>query len=105
MFKSRYLTVRISPTKGGIQFQPNWDCVPPDTCFCTDGCTYCSGDCTNCTATCRGPDSAGAILIDPEGQVEMMLDLKGLQAIVQNIELEAEKVQKKAVRARKTKRR
>jgi hypothetical protein len=104
MFKSRYLTVRISPTKGGFQFHPNWgDCLEPSECICTDGCSNCSGDCTGCTATCKGPDSTGAIVVDRGGEVEMMLDLKGLKAVVAKIE-KAETVQKSA-RTKKSKRR
>jgi hypothetical protein len=103
MFKFRYLTVRLSPTKGGFQLHPNWgDCLEPTDCICTDGCSQCSGDCTGCTATCKGPDSAGAILVDREGEVEMMLDFKGLQAVVKKIE-KADQGQK-AARAKQTKR-
>ncbi len=103
MFKSRYLTVRVRSTKGGFQFHPNWgDCLEPSECICTDGCSQCSGDCTGCTATCKGPDSTGAILVDRGGEVEMMLDLRGLQAVVKKIE-QADKGQT-AARAKRTKR-
>ena len=102
MFKHRYLTVRISPTRRGFQLHPNWgDCLEPSDCICTDGCSACSGDCSACgTATCKGPDSAGAIVVDPAGKVEMVLDLKGLQAVLAKVG-KAEK----AAGARKRKRR
>ena len=87
MFKSRYLTMRLSPTKGGFHFHPNWgDCLEPSNCICTDGCSQCSGDCTGCTVSCKGPVSAGAILVDRGGEVEMVLNLKGLKAIIAKAE-------------------
>lgn len=103
MFKSRYLTVRIGPMKGGFQFHPNWgDCLEPSECICTDGCSNCSGECTGCTATCKGPDSTGAIIVDRAGEVEMMLNLKGLRAVLKKIE-QADNVQK-VVSARRKRR-
>ena|SRR5581483_100193 len=101
MFRSRYLTVRIASAKGGFQFHPNLgDCLEPTDCICTDGCSQCSGDCTGCTQTCKGPDSTGAILVDRAGQVEMLLDLKGLRAVLAKVE-QADNVQKAAGGKRK----
>jgi hypothetical protein len=88
MFKHKYLTMRLSPSAQGLQFHPRWseDCLEPTECICTDGCSNCSGDCTGCSATCKGPDSTGAILVDREGEVEMVLDLVALQRIIKVLE-------------------
>jgi len=86
MFKSRYLTFRVSPVRQGLTLHPNLgDCLEPSDCICTDGCSNCSGDCTGCTATCRGADSTGGIFVDRRGEVELMLDVQGLQALVKKV--------------------
>jgi hypothetical protein len=85
MFKQKYLTMRISPAERGLEFHPNWGgkCEIDSGCpACSDGCTFCSGDCTNCTGTCHGKDSTGAILPNPGGDVELVLDLDALETIL-----------------------
>lgn len=83
-FKQKYLTMRLSPSAKGLDFHPNWgDCLEPSQCICTDGCSQCSGDCTGCTVSCKGPNSAGAILVDKGGQVEMVLNLAAIQKIIE----------------------
>jgi hypothetical protein len=82
VFKQRFITARIIPAERGLDFLPHFDRVNGDTCFCTDGCTYCSGDCTNCSETCRGPNSLGGFLPNPEGEVEMVLNLQALREVI-----------------------
>ncbi len=86
-FKHKYLTMRISATERGLQFHPKWvagDCEMDTECkICSDGCTNCSGDCTKCTATCRGADSTGALLPNPQGDVELVLDLEAIAKVLE----------------------
>jgi len=83
-FKHKYLTMRLAPSSRGLEFHPQWgDCLEPSECVCTDGCSNCSGDCTGCTATCKGADSTGAILVDKQGEVELVLNLAALQKVIE----------------------
>jgi hypothetical protein len=92
MFKHKYLTMRIRPSERGLEFHPDWaeECVDTE-CNCTDGCTQCSGDCTGCTVSCVGPDSAGALIPDREGKVELVLDLEALEKIIKVAAKESER--------------
>jgi hypothetical protein len=84
MFKHKYLTMKISVSERGLALHPKWGsgCDIDTGCVCTDGCTNCSGDCTGCSATCHGADSTGAILPDPAGAVELVLNLAALEQVI-----------------------
>ena len=87
MFKNNYLTVRVMPAERGLQFHANMYCeIDTDCQICSDGCTNCSGDCTQCSATCHGPDSFGALVIDPGAAVELVLDVDGIRELLKKVE-------------------
>jgi hypothetical protein len=85
-FKTRFLLVRVTPGERGLQFNPVFDCINSETCLATDGCGYCSGDCTNCTETCHGDNSLGAFLPDPEGEIEVVMNIETLREVVRKAE-------------------
>ncbi|KAA1418241.1 hypothetical protein FE697_020635 [Mumia zhuanghuii] len=90
-FKHQYLTMSISATRRGLEFRPKWGegCDIDTGCVCTDGCTNCSGECTACSATCKGPDSTGALIPNPQGEVELVLNLKAIAAVLKSVEAKA----------------
>lgn len=90
-FTHQYLTMSISVARRGLELRPRWGegCDLDTNCVCTDGCTNCSGDCTGCTATCRGADSTGMLIPNPQGEVELVLNLKALAEVIKAVEVRA----------------
>jgi hypothetical protein len=78
MFEHRYLTIRVSPVEGGLEFAPDWGNA------CDGGCT---DTCAGCSVTCK-KNSLGGFLADPEEEMALVLDLRGVQALLKQVDAE-----------------